>query len=533
MIKTMMYHHRGMSTMVILLAIISSAIQTIANLILIYAINAIVTHKLNLFIEMLVLMLVSYGLYWVTGYYKNVLEEVLIQRENHRIRHAYINNQIANSFSNKKSAETSINLLTNDILLYDQQYLQGFFSLFNCIFGIVFASIALITLHWSLFLLSIVMTICLMLLPKLVGKNLQRTTKRISDNNDNLLKVLNDWFAGSKDLLWNNAITQLWQQPQSAFNNLEKSYINQKRAQQTVTQFGAFINILSQVSIISLAGILAIHGIVSLGVVMSAGNLAFQLFGAVSIATNSIILLQSGTSLRDKLKKETEDNSNNMDQGKLKFNDIKNITAHNLSYIFKDGTTIKYPDFRVKYGDKILITGPSGSGKTTLINLLSGHLKDYNGSLTLNGFEYSSLSNQSLLNTIGLQPQHYHIFNDSIQNNVILYDNEINRDDLAKSLESAELFTKVNSLPNGVNTKIDETSGIFSGGEMQRVSLARFFIRNKPMLIVDEGTSALDKDRARDVMRLLTSRPNLTLFVVTHSIDKDVLGMFNKHIELH
>lgn len=532
MIKTMIRHHQGMTTVVILLAIISSALETGANLILIYAINAIVAHKLNLFMMMLGGMIAAYLVYWLTAYYKNVLEEILIQRENHRIRKIYIQKQIANSFSNQIQTETSINLLTNDILLYDQQYLQGFFRLFNCIFGIVFASAALVTLHWSLFLLSIVMTVCLMLLPKLVGARLQRTSKKISENNDQLLKVLNDWFAGYKDLLWNKSITQLWKQSQPAFNKLENSYVDQKRAQQTATQFGAFINIFSQAAIISLAGILAINGIVSLGVVMSAGNLAFQLFGAVSVATDSIILLQSGTGLRDKLVTAITPITDTSDQGKLNFDNVESINAHDLSYTYGNGLTIKYPDFNVEHGDKVLITGPSGSGKTTLINLLSGRLKNYQGSLTLNQHAFTDFNNRSFLNTIGLQPQQYHIFNSSIMNNVTLYDDKFNSDKVTESLQKAQLETKIASLPDGLNTKISESSNVISGGEMQRVSLARFFIRNKPMLIVDEGTSALDKECAEQVMHLLTSRPDLTLFVITHSIDQDVLGMFNKHIKL-
>lgn len=191
-----------------------------------------------------------------------------------------------------------INVVTNDVLLFDQQYLKGFYELFNCIFGIVFSAIALVYLHWSLLLLSIVMTVCLLLVPKIVGKRLRTTTKNISNNNDELLKKLNDWTKGYKDLLWNGALFQLWNQTRHQFHKLENSYVDQKKAQQTAAQLGAFINIVAQAAIIALAGYLAIKSIVSIGVVMSAGNLAFQLFGSVSVATDSIILLQSGSSIK-------------------------------------------------------------------------------------------------------------------------------------------------------------------------------------------------------------------------------------------
>ena len=133
---------------------------------------------------------------------------------------------------------------------------------------------------------------------------------------------------------------------------------------------------------------------------------------------------------------------------------------------------------------------------------------------------------------IGLQPQHYHIFSDTILNNIALYNDNFSRSDVSQAIEKAQLTDKIASLPQGMDTEIGESTEVISGGEMQRVSLARFFLRYQPILIVDEGTSALDKKNAAEVMDILTSEPKLTLFVITHSIDDDVLNKFNKHIQL-
>lgn len=533
MIKKIVKKHPFLMLVVTLLTISTNALETIANLILIYAINAIVARKVTLFIILLSTMILGYLIHWITGYYTNVFEEKLIQKENHDIRKKYIENQMARALKDKLNPDDTINVVTNDILLFNQQYLKGFYKLFNCIFGIIFASIALISLHWSLFLLSIILTVLLMFLPKLVGKRLRTTTSNISDNNDKLLKKLNDWTKGYPDLLWNNALLQLWNQTRDSFHTLEDSYVDQRKAQQTAIQFGAFMNIAAQAIIIALAGYLAIKDIVSIGVVMSAGNLAFQLFGAVSISTNSIILLRSGSSINDKLMSLTRDVSVDCSEKHSDtLDNIKNVELRNLSYTYKNGTEIKYPDININKGDKVLITGPSGSGKTTLINLLDGRLSGYNGSLRLNNIEYSSFNNISFLKIFGLQPQSYHIFNDTISNNITLCTDKYNSEQINSAIEKAQLSEKIASLPDGLNTQIGSESDVFSGGELQRVSLARFFIRKRPILIVDEGTSALDKNNAYKVMNLLTQDKNLTLFVITHSIDDDVLNMFNKHIRL-
>lgn len=532
MLKQMISHHKLMMTVIVILRILNNGLETAANLILIYAINAITAKKLTLFAWLIAAMILGYLIVSLTGYGSKVLEEKLIQKENHWIRQTYIQNQMDLAVSQDLQTDQSINLVTNDILLYDQQYLAGFFKLFNCIFGMIFASIALIMLHWSLFALAVVMTICLMMIPQMVGKRLERTTKNISKSNDALLHSLNDWFKGYRDLLWNKALPQLWQRTRLSFDRLENSYVEQTRAQQVATQLDGLLNIISQAAIIALAGFLAIQGQVSIGVVMSAGNLAFQLFGAVSLATSSIILLRSGKGLRNKIAKVATASKSPGQKSETAVTDLQTITAHNLSYKYAKGSQIQYPDFTVKQGDKVLITGPSGSVKTTLISLLNGRLQNYQGSLTLNGEDYSTFNKADFLKLFGLQPQHYHIFNDSISNNITLHDKNLSREQVAKAIHQAQLTDKIATLPEGLDTQIGATSDVLSGGEMQRVSLARFFIRGQAALIVDEGTSALDKKNAEQIMHLLTNNPNLTLFVITHSIDQSVLKLFNKHIQL-
>jgi len=109
MIRNMIHNHKGMMVVVIFLAIFTSAIETGANLIFIYAINAIVARKLQMFAMLIASMVGGYLIFWILGYNMNVLETKLIQNENHRIRHDYIKNQIKLIPSNKFSVDSSIN----------------------------------------------------------------------------------------------------------------------------------------------------------------------------------------------------------------------------------------------------------------------------------------------------------------------------------------------------------------------------------------------------------------------------------------
>lgn len=159
-------------------------------------------------------------------------------------------------------------------------------------------------------------------------------------------------------------------------------------------------------------------------------------------------------------------------------------------------------------------------------------MNNYNGSLKLNDIEYSNFNKISFLKVFGIQPQKYHIFNDTISRNITLSNGNYNQEQIDRAIQKAQLTQKVSTLPKGLDTLISSGSETLSGGELQRVSLARFFIRKRPVLIVDEGTSALDKKNAEKVMDVLVKNKELTLFVITHSIDQSILRLFNKQIDL-
>jgi ABC-type bacteriocin/lantibiotic exporter with double-glycine peptidase domain len=111
------------------------------------------------------------------------------------------------------------------------------------------------------------------------------------------------------------------------------------------------------------------------------------------------------------------------------------------------------------------------------------------------------------------------VFNDSIEKNITLFDSEINKTNLLKSLELSGLSEFISKLPNGLNTQIGEKGLNFSGGQLQRMSIARAIYRNREILLLDEATSALDLATEESIIKSIKSLKNITIVLSTHKLD--------------
>lgn len=159
--------------------------------------------------------------------------------------------------------------------------------------------------------------------------------------------------------------------------------------------------------------------------------------------------------------------------------------------------------FTVEPGQKVAIVGASGAGKSSLVKLLFRFYDPGTGAISIDGQDISQVSQQSLRQAIGIVPQDTVLFNDSIIEN-IRYGNPQSADaDVYQALELAHLKTFVDKLPEGVDTLVGERGLKLSGGEKQRIAIARTILKRPPILVFDEATSSLDSKSERSILAAL------------------------------
>ena len=172
----------------------------------------------------------------------------------------------------------------------------------------------------------------------------------------------------------------------------------------------------------------------------------------------------------------------------------------------------------IKKGSKTLILGASGSGKTTLLNLIAGLYTNYQGSILIDGREIRDLSRSFLSSCMAIVPQESFIFNRSLEENIVLSES-LDTTRFEKVCREARLDDLIQKLPEGNNTILGEGAQNLSGGEKQRIGIARAFYQNAPIILADEPTSSLDEENASMIFDILL-KSDATVICVTHKISE-------------
>ncbi len=196
------------------------------------------------------------------------------------------------------------------------------------------------------------------------------------------------------------------------------------------------------------------------------------------------------------------------------------ITFHDVSFGYeKDSLILEHINLEIKQGETVAIVGPSGAGKSTLCSLLPRFYEWQSGTITIDGIDSRQMKLSSLRQQIGIVQQDVYLFNGSIRENILYGKLDATEDEIWQAVSKAELKELVESLPEGLDTMIGERGVKLSGGQKQRVSIARIFLKNPPILILDEATSSLDTETEASIQRSLEElSEGRTTLVIAHRL---------------
>lgn len=173
----------------------------------------------------------------------------------------------------------------------------------------------------------------------------------------------------------------------------------------------------------------------------------------------------------------------------------------------------------VKAGETIALVGPSGAGKTTICNLIPRFYEVSSGAITVDGKDIKSLTLKSLRENIGIVSQDVFLFSGTIKENIAYGNLEATEEEIIKAAELANANEFISEMPEGYDTYIGERGVKLSGGQKQRVSIARMFLKNPPILILDEATSSLDNQSEAIIQQSIEElSKNRTTFIIAHRL---------------
>ena len=207
------------------------------------------------------------------------------------------------------------------------------------------------------------------------------------------------------------------------------------------------------------------------------------------------------------------------------------VAVENLTFRYGEKPVLHGMTFRFEKGGKYALTGPSGCGKSTLLKLLLGWLPDYEGTITFDGQNAKDYTPEQLQKQMSYIEQDVFLFNTTIRENITLGE-DFTEEQMQKALQDSALAGDLAHMPLGLDTPVGEEGSALSGGQKQRVAIARALIHDRSILLVDEGTSALDQKNADIVEKSLLSNPDLTLILVSHHLTEERQKQFDRVFEM-
>ncbi|WP_426484007.1 ABC transporter ATP-binding protein [Flavobacterium sp. 2] len=196
-----------------------------------------------------------------------------------------------------------------------------------------------------------------------------------------------------------------------------------------------------------------------------------------------------------------------------------NINIQNINFKYEETAILKDFSLQIKKGQTVALVGQSGSGKSTIANLLTRFYDVNEGTISIDGIDIKDMTLHSLRGLMALVTQDIILFNDTIKANVALGKLDATDDEIIEALKIANAYEFVKDLPQGIYTNIGDSGNKISGGQKQRLSIARAVLKNPPIMILDEATSALDTESEKFVQVALENMmQNRTSIVIAHRL---------------
>ena len=429
----------------------------------------------------------------------------------------------------KYQSSEYLSFITNDVKLLEDNYLIPLLEILQ--YTIVFIASLAVMIYFSLIItVCVIFAVLLMfIVPGVFGGIMAKRQEAYSEK-------LADFTGHVKDLLSGFEVIKSYGMKRYALSRFEKSSIQTINAKYSVDKTAAANDALSmllavflQVVVIFLSAYFIMTGRVTPGVLLGMTQASGNLANPLLMILGSIPKLKSVKPIIKRLKNLSEYQERRF-IGKTAPSLNKKISIDHLKFSYDSSrNVIDGLSLNIEQGKKYALVGRSGCGKSTLIRLITGCYSKYEGTIRYDDTDLGDLDLRKITELSSVIHQNIYMFDETIQDNICLHE-DYPQEMIDKVVMESGLYEFISELPEGLLYQVGENGANLSGGQKQRIAVARALIRNKPILILDEGTSAVDMQTAYDIENRLLKIKNLTIITITHHLRKELLEKYDEII---
>jgi len=447
------------------------------------------------------------------------------------------------AFFTRTQTGALISRINSDVMGAQQAFTATLSGLVSNVVSLVLVGVTMMILSWQITIFSLLLLPVFLIPTKWVGRKLQELTRDSFNTNAEMSSTMTERFNVSGAML-----VALYGEP-----DREREYFRSRARK--VADIGikmAMLNRLFFIALTSVAAIatafaygigghLAISGGVTVGTLLAITALLARLYGPLTALSNvridvmtSLVSFERVFEVLD-LEPMVKNRENAIDlkpsHPKIEFKDVsfsypraEEISLASLESAAKpetiqSGEVLKGLSFTAAPGTLTALVGPSGAGKTTISALLPRLYDVTTGAIEIDGHDIRDLTLESLRGAIGVVMQDAHLFHETIAENLRYAKNDATEDEMRIACESAQIWDLIRSLPNGLDTMVGERGHRLSGGEKQRLAIARLLLKSPAVVILDEATAHLDSENEALVQAALQSAlKGRTSIVIAHRL---------------
>jgi len=356
----------------------------------------------------------------------------------------------------------------------------------------------------------------------LIGKRLKSHSSKVQIEQGVFLSTLEETLSGLKVIKGFNAeplFNNKFQKSTFRFFNFANTLAHRQNLASPTSEFLGIATI--SVLLWYGGGMVLVEKTLSGGAFIGYMALAYTILTPAKSISKASYKVKSGNASADRVLEilNTVSPLKDKEEALDKNNFESAISIKNISFKYEDEYVLKDFSLEIPKGKTVALVGQSGSGKSTIANLLTRFYDINEGSISIDGTDIRDLKKESVRGLTGLVTQDSILFNDSIKNNIKLSNENATDEEILEAAKIANAFEFIKDLPKGFDTNIGDGGGKISGGQKQRLSIARAVLKNPPIMILDEATSALDTESEKLVQVALENMMrNRTSVVIAHRL---------------
>ena len=510
---------------------VGALMQVFVSILLQQIIDSATNYDMNGFIKMVLFGVIFFCVMGINDYLNKTTQFIYIKKTLTNLKEDVFRGILRKDYKSFNSENTAeyISRLTNDINMVETKFIIQYLEMIGDVLIFVATIVVMLCINIWITLFVFSTGILLFSVPAIFGKRIEKRQSAVSGELSNFTTKIKDIFLGYEVVKSYNIEENMTYEFLNSNNKVENLKFKANHLQGTSEALSLFIGIMTQVCAIALGGYFLIKGSMTVGTLFAVINLANGVFYPIMWIVNKTTMIRGMKEVNNKLITIIE--YSNKGEGTKVFEGFdSNINIKDLTFSYDNNRNVlDNLSVSFKKNKKYALVGRSGSGKSTLLKLLLGYYDDFKGKILFDGNEYSILDKNSINNQISVIHQNVYMFDKTLKENIILGKN-FNNEELDEAINVSGVKEFLDILPGGIDSYIGENGNNLSGGQRQRVAIARSLIQNTPILLLDEGTSALDSKTAFEIEDTLLNIKDLTVITVTHKLIEGILNRYDEII---